>query len=179
MLGDRGTGDGGGGGTGGGRGSGRFFDDLAGMAGGAFSALAGLRAEIESNVRSQTEMVIQRLELVRREELDAALELARRAREEGEGLAARVAALEARLAGMPGEPRWAAAGTAGESGGAVGGDGSRVGASVADEDTLRGSGGASTGPAKPNQGGRGGASEAQTPPAADPGTGGESGGGQS
>ncbi len=172
MLGDRGTGDGGqgtGGGTG--KGSGRFFDDLAGMAGGAFSALAGLRAEIESNVRSQTEAMIQRLELVRREELDAALEVARRAREEGEALAARVAALEQRLAGVPGEPRWAAADTAGESGGAVGG----MGASVADAATLRGSGGATTGPATANQGGRAGVSEAQTPPV-DPGTGGEGGG---
>lgn len=76
---------------------GRFFDDLAGVAGGAFSVFAGARAELESLVKSQVEMLAQRLELVRREDLDAALEVARRAREESTALAARVAALEAKL----------------------------------------------------------------------------------
>ena len=76
---------------------GRFFDDLAGVAGGAFSAFAGARAELESLVKSQVEMLAQRLELVRREDLDAALEVARRAREESTALATRVAALEAKL----------------------------------------------------------------------------------
>lgn len=77
---------------------GRFFDDLAGVAGGAFSVMAGARAEIESAVKSQLEILVQKLELVRREDLDAALEVARRAREEATALAARVAALEAKLA---------------------------------------------------------------------------------
>lgn len=75
-----------------------LFDDLAGVAGGAFSAMAGLRAEAEAIARSQAEAMIQRMELVRREELDAALEVARRAREQAEALEARVAALEARIA---------------------------------------------------------------------------------
>lgn len=176
MLGDRGTGEGGAGmGQGPGKGS-RFFDDLAGMAGGAFSALSGLRAEIESNVRSQVETVIQRLELVRREELDAAMEVARRAREESEALAARVAALEARLAAgsspFTGEPGWAAGATAGESGGAVGTDTPAVGASVADADTLRGSGGSGTGPTAAATGRAG----TGATPSVDPGTGGEGGG---
>lgn len=83
-----------------GRGGGKrgLFDDLAGMAGGAFSVLAGARAEAEAMMRAQVEAMVQRLELVRREELDAALEVARRAREQAEALEARVAALEARLA---------------------------------------------------------------------------------
>ncbi len=89
-----------GGGTGGGRrrGGGGLFDDLAGVASGAFSALAGVRAEVEAMARSQVESLVQRLDLVKREELDAALEVARRAREGQEALEARVAALEARLA---------------------------------------------------------------------------------
>ncbi|WP_245870273.1 accessory factor UbiK family protein [Teichococcus rhizosphaerae] len=78
---------------------GRLFDDLAGLAGGAFSMVSGLRAEVEAMARSQVEMMVQRLELVRREDLDAALEVARRAREESTALAARVAALEAKLGG--------------------------------------------------------------------------------
>ena len=91
-----------GGGTGGDggrkRGGGGLFDDLAGVASGAFSALAGVRAEVEAAARSQVEALVQRLDLVKREELDAALEVARRAREGQEALEARVAALEAKLA---------------------------------------------------------------------------------
>ena len=80
---------------------GSFMGDLGGMAGGAFSVLAGLRAEAEAVARAQVEAMVQRLELVRREELDAALEVARRAREQAEALELRVAALEARLSGAP------------------------------------------------------------------------------
>ncbi|MCR0984609.1 accessory factor UbiK family protein [Roseomonas populi] len=93
----------GGGSTGGpfgGTGRGKFFDDLAGMAGGAFSVLNGARAEMEAMVQAQAEAFIARLNLVKREELDAALEVARRAREESEALALRVAALEARMDDM-------------------------------------------------------------------------------
>ncbi|WP_431281586.1 accessory factor UbiK family protein [Humitalea sp. 24SJ18S-53] len=75
----------------------KFFDDLAGMAGGAVSMMAGMRAEAEAMVQAQTEAAIQRLGLVKREELDAAMEVARLAREQAEALEARVAALEARL----------------------------------------------------------------------------------
>ncbi|HYZ34879.1 MAG TPA: accessory factor UbiK family protein, partial [Crenalkalicoccus sp.] len=81
----------------GGRRRGGLFEDLAGVAGGAFSIMAGIRQEVEALVQSQVDQLVNRLELVKREELDAALELARRAREGQEQLAARVAALEARL----------------------------------------------------------------------------------
>ncbi|MBY0334715.1 MAG: accessory factor UbiK family protein [Acetobacteraceae bacterium] len=88
----------GGGGGGHRRGPGGLFDDLAGVAGGAFSVIAGLRQEVEAMARAQADAMVQRLDLVRREELDAALEVARRAREAAEALEARVAALEARMA---------------------------------------------------------------------------------
>jgi len=105
----------GGGGTGGGpRGGSRFFDDLAGMAGGAFSVMAGLRQEAEAMARAQADAMIQRLDLVKREELDAALEVARRAREEVAALEARIAALEARLAPQaPVQPPESASGEGG------------------------------------------------------------------
>lgn len=91
------------------RGSG-LFDDLAGVASGAFSALSGIRAEVEAAARSQVEALVQRLDLVKREELDAVLEIARRAREGQEMLEARVAALEAKLAaGAPPTPSASAA----------------------------------------------------------------------
>jgi BMFP domain-containing protein YqiC len=79
---------------------GKFMDDLAGMAGGAFSVLAGLRNEAEAMAKSQGEAVVRRLDLVKREELDAAMEVARRAREQAEALEARVEALEHRLAAL-------------------------------------------------------------------------------
>jgi len=96
-----GRGFGGGGGPGG---RGKFFDDLAGVAGGAFSVLAGARAEIEAMVQAQTEALTARLNLVKREELDATLEVARRAREENEALSTRLTALEARLDAMAAAP---------------------------------------------------------------------------
>jgi BMFP domain-containing protein YqiC len=84
----------------------RFFDDLAGVAGGAISALAGLREEMEAIIRARVDETIRRLELVRRDELEAVTELAARARAGQEAAEIRVAALEARLAkleqGMPG-----------------------------------------------------------------------------
>jgi BMFP domain-containing protein YqiC len=89
--------------AGGGRKRGGLFDDLAGVAGGAFSALAGVRGEAEALARTQIDAMVQRLDLVKREDLDAAMELARRAREAQEGLEARIAALESRLAAL--EPR--------------------------------------------------------------------------
>jgi BMFP domain-containing protein YqiC len=76
----------------------RFFDDLAGVAGGAISALAGLRDETEAIIRARVDETIRRLELVRREELEAVTELAARARAGQEAAEIRLAAIEARLA---------------------------------------------------------------------------------
>jgi BMFP domain-containing protein YqiC len=76
----------------------RFIDDLAGVAGGAISALAGLREETEAIVRARVDETIRKLELVRRDELEAVTELAARARAGQEAAEIRIAALEARLA---------------------------------------------------------------------------------
>ncbi len=71
----------------------RFFEDIAGVAGGALSALAGLRDETEAMIRARVDETIRKLELVRREELDAVAELAARARAGQEAAEARLAAL--------------------------------------------------------------------------------------
>ncbi len=76
----------------------KFFDDLAGVAGGAISALAGLREELGSLARARAEEVVRRLDLVKREEFDAMAELAAKAKTQVEALEARVAALESQLA---------------------------------------------------------------------------------
>jgi BMFP domain-containing protein YqiC len=85
----------------------RFLDDLAGVAGGALSALAGLREEAEAIVRARIDDAIRRLDLVKREELEAMAELATNAQvgqEEAEARLAeatqRLAALEVRVAAL-------------------------------------------------------------------------------
>ena len=75
----------------------RLFDDLAGMAGGAVSALAGLRDEAEAMVRARVDEALRRLDLVRREEFDAVAEMAATARAAQEAAEARLAAIEAKL----------------------------------------------------------------------------------
>ncbi len=75
----------------------RFFDDLAGVAGGAFSVLSGARDEIESTVRARLDEAIRKLDLVKREDLEAVQEMAAKARAGQEAAEARLAALEARL----------------------------------------------------------------------------------
>ncbi len=76
----------------------RFFDDLAGVAGGAFSALAGMREEVEATIRARVDEAIRRLDLVKREDLEAVQEMAAAARTGQERAEARLAALEARFA---------------------------------------------------------------------------------
>ena len=72
----------------------KFFDDLAGVAGGAISALAGLKEELAALTKARVEEAVRRLDLVQREEFEAMAELARRAREQADALDLRVAALE-------------------------------------------------------------------------------------
>lgn len=81
----------------------RLFDDLAGVAGGAMSAIAGLREEMTSLIRARVEETIRRFDLVRREEFEAMSEVATRARAACEALEARVAELE--TATIPAPPR--------------------------------------------------------------------------
>jgi BMFP domain-containing protein YqiC len=76
----------------------RFVDDFAGVAGGAISALAGLRQEAEAVIRARIDETIRALDLVRRDQFDAVVEMAARAREGQEGAEGRIAALEERLA---------------------------------------------------------------------------------
>ena len=76
----------------------RFIDDLAGVAGGAMSALTGIRQELEAIVRARLDEAIRALDLVRRDEYDAMAEMAGRARAGQEAAETRVATLEERLA---------------------------------------------------------------------------------
>jgi len=78
----------------------RFFDDIVGVAGGAISALSGLRDEAEAVMRARMDDLIQRMDLVRREEFEAIQELAANARNGQETAEAQVTALEIRLSAL-------------------------------------------------------------------------------
>jgi len=77
----------------------RFFDDLAKLATGAMGAAAGLRTEFETMMKERLQRVLADMDLVTREEFEAVRAMAVKARTEQEALLARVAALEASLAG--------------------------------------------------------------------------------
>jgi BMFP domain-containing protein YqiC len=95
----------------------KFFDDLAGVAGGAISALSGLRDEAGSMARAQIDEAIRRLDLVKREEMDAAMEMAATARAGQEAAEARLADVLARLAALEARVEALAAGPARSGGG--------------------------------------------------------------
>ena len=75
-----------------------FLDDLARVAQGVVGGLSGLKQEIDARFREQLERVLGRMDLVSREEFEVVKAVAAKARDEQEALAARLAALEARLA---------------------------------------------------------------------------------
>ncbi len=77
----------------------RLLDDLARVAGGALSTLAGIKDEIEALLRQQVERLLGDMELVNREEFEAVKAMAAKARAEQEALVARIRKLEAELAG--------------------------------------------------------------------------------
>lgn len=78
----------------------RFFDDIAGVAGGALSALTGIRDEAEQLLRARVDETIRKLDLVKREEMNAIAEMAANARAGQEAAETRLAILEARIAAL-------------------------------------------------------------------------------
>ena len=83
--------------------SNRLFDELARLMTDAANVAQGVRREASTAFRSQAERLIAELDLVRREDFDVVRELASKARQENEILAARVAALETDLANLAGK----------------------------------------------------------------------------
>jgi BMFP domain-containing protein YqiC len=79
--------------------SNRFFDEAARLMNDAAGVAQGVRREFDTLVRTQAERILNDLDVVRRDEFEAAKEMARLAREENEALKARIAALEAKVAG--------------------------------------------------------------------------------
>ena len=77
----------------------RILDDLAKLMTDAAGAAQGVRKELQGVARSQIEKMLADVDVVRREEFEAVKAMAEKARAENERLAARLAEMEARLAG--------------------------------------------------------------------------------
>ena len=78
----------------------RFLDELAKWMTDAAGAAQGMRRELETLMRAQGERLLRDLDVVQREEFEAVKEMAAKAREENERLAARIAALESEIASL-------------------------------------------------------------------------------
>ena len=74
-----------------------IFDDLARVASGALSAVGGAREEVEARIKEQFQRWLGDMDLVTREEFDVVRDMAQKARQENDVLAARIATLEAAL----------------------------------------------------------------------------------
>ena len=78
-------------------GTNRILDEFAKLMTDAAGAAQGVRREMETVFRAQGEKLLNSMDIVKREEFEAVREMALKAREENDALAARIAALEARL----------------------------------------------------------------------------------
>ena len=79
----------------------RFFDEIARLMNDAAGVAEGVRREIQTLVQAQAERILRDMDVVTREEFEAAKEMAAKAREENERLAARLAEVEKQLGNDP------------------------------------------------------------------------------
>lgn len=75
----------------------KILDDFAKMAAGAAGMATDVKREIEESMKSQVEKFLSRMDLVKREEFEAVREMAVKARDENEKLAAKIAELETKM----------------------------------------------------------------------------------
>jgi BMFP domain-containing protein YqiC len=76
----------------------RFFDEMARLMNDAAGVAGGVRKEVETIFQAQAEKILRNLDVVTREEFEAAKEMAAKARDENDRLAARLAEIEKQLA---------------------------------------------------------------------------------
>jgi BMFP domain-containing protein YqiC len=81
--------------------SNRFFDEMARLMNDAAGVAEGVRREVQTLVQSQAERILRDMDVVKREEFEAVKEMAAKARDENERLAARLAEVEKRLGQSP------------------------------------------------------------------------------
>jgi BMFP domain-containing protein YqiC len=78
----------------------RILDDFAKLMTDAAGAMQGVGKEMETAVKAQAERWLNSMDVVKREEFEAVREMAVKAREENDALTAKIAELEARIAGL-------------------------------------------------------------------------------
>jgi BMFP domain-containing protein YqiC len=83
----------------------RLLDDLAKAAGGALSVMTGVKSEAEAVLRQQFEKVLDKMDLVPREDFEAVRTMVAKARDQQEELTKRAAVLEAALNIKPPQTR--------------------------------------------------------------------------
>ena len=77
--------------------SNRILDEIARLMNDAAGVADGVRREVQTLVQTQMERVLRDMDVVTREEFEAVKEMAAKAREENERLAARLAEVEKKL----------------------------------------------------------------------------------
>ena len=82
----------------------RILDEFAKLMTDAAGAAQGVRREVETAFRGQAERILNSMDVVQREEFEAVREMTLKARAENKALAARIDALEARIAELSGAP---------------------------------------------------------------------------
>ena len=80
----------------------RILDEFAKLMTDAAGAAQGVRREVETAFRAQAEKLLNSMDIPQREEFEAARDMAAKARAENVTLAARLDALEARIAALEG-----------------------------------------------------------------------------
>ena len=78
----------------------RILDDFAKLMTDAAGAVQGVGKEVETAFKSQAERWLNSMDIVKLEEFEAVREMAIKAREENDALAARIAELEAKIASL-------------------------------------------------------------------------------
>ncbi|MCG6857812.1 MAG: accessory factor UbiK family protein [Salaquimonas sp.] len=81
----------------------RLFDEFAKLMTDAAGAAQGMKREAETAFRAQAERFLADMDLVKRDEFDAAKEMAANARAENESLKKHIEALEARIVALEGK----------------------------------------------------------------------------
>ncbi|HWK00308.1 MAG TPA: accessory factor UbiK family protein [Xanthobacteraceae bacterium] len=82
--------------------SNRFFDEISRLMNDAAGVAGGVRKEVETLFQAQAEKFLRNMDVVTREEFEAIKEMAAKARDENDRLAARIAELEKKLGGASG-----------------------------------------------------------------------------
>jgi len=81
----------------------RLLDEFAKLMTDAAGAAQGARREVETVMRAQAERILQGMDIVNREEFEAAKAMAAKAREENERMSELAASLEARVTALEAE----------------------------------------------------------------------------